>query len=441
MLEVAVTSYLACAGLFFVGIFTVLVLMLVSGQLRGWTKGFLSKNFYKFKYDYREEWMRFSSLLFDNHDHRQLSTRVIKSLADMVKSPKGVLFEWEDNRGYVLKDCWNHPFPPKESCIAPCAFTDYLRQSQRAFEVPSRIDADTRAFAFLTVPAEIRQISWAWLLVPMMHGDRLHAFVLLAHPRAAFFTLNWEVLDLLSMAGRQAVISLVQEQNTQALAVARQFEGFHRATTFVVHDLKNVLGQLRLIQANKQKHLNNPAFINSVFQTLEYNGDKIERLLLQMRNREQALLPQGIQVAGALQKVIQLTNHRHPIPQLDWQLDTPDVWIKGDETRLIDILCHLVENAQEATPENGEVKLVVTLKNEKLMIAVCDTGCGMDPEFLHFDLYTPFVTTKGEKGMGIGVYEAREYAHAVGGKLRVESVKGQGSTFHLELPMYERVSA
>jgi hypothetical protein len=41
-----------------------------------------------------------------------------------------------------------------------------------------------------------------------------------------------------------------------------------------MHDLKNILGQLRLIQGNKNKHLNNPAFINSVFQTLEYNGDK-----------------------------------------------------------------------------------------------------------------------------------------------------------------------
>lgn len=420
---------------FFVGALVVLGLMFLSGQIRVWTKVFLSRNFYKLRYDYREEWVRFSSLLFDNHDNRQLSKRVIKALADMVESPKGVLFEWEENRGYVLKDCWDHPFPAKECSIAPCAFTDYLRQSQRALELPSRLSSDERGFAFLTVPQEIRQFSWAWLLVPLMHGDKLHAFVLLAHPRTAFFTVNWEVLDLLSMAGRQAVISLVQEQNMQALAVARQFEGYHRVTTFVMHDLKNILGQLRLIQGNKDKHQHNPAFINSVFQTLAYNGDKIERLLLQIRNREQALLPQGIPVASALQKVIQLTNHRHPIPKLDWQIDSPDVLVKGDEERFINVLCHLIENAQEATPENGEVRLSVTMKHDRLMIAVRDTGCGMDPEFLHFDLYKPFVTTKGEKGMGIGVYEAREYAHACGGKLRVESEKGKGSTFHLELPL------
>lgn len=427
MLAVAVISLISCGGLIALGA------ILYYGLHRA--KGRGVRGLYKLRYDYREEWIRFSQLLFDNHDKRQLSKRVIKALADMVESPQGVLFEWEENRGYVLKNCWQQAFPTKECAIQPSAFTDYLRQSQRAIELPSQLGADERAFGFLNIPDEIRQFGWAWLLVPLMHGDKLHAFVLLAHPRKTFFTVNWEVLDLLSMAGRQAVISLVQEKSAQALAIARQFEGYHRVTTFVMHDLKNVLGQLRLIQGNKSKHQNNPAFINSVFQTLEYNGDKIERLLMQIRHREQAIQPQGIPVAAALQKVIQLTNHRHPIPRLDWQLAAPEVIVRGDEERLINVLCHLVENAQEATPETGEVKLAVSLEDEKLMIAVRDTGCGMDPEFLHFELVKPFASTKGEKGMGIGVYEAREYAHAIGGNLRVESTKGKGSTFHLEIPI------
>lgn len=425
MLAVAVVSFISIGGL-------ILLAALIFASI-AWTKQYLSRNFYQYRYDYREEWMRFSQLLFDNHDQRQLSRRVIKALANMVESPKGVLFEWEENRGYVLKDCWHHPFPNKECAIEPCAFTDYLRQSQRVMELPTQQTG--KGTSSLTLPDAIQDLGWGWLLVPLMHGDKLHAFVLLAHPKKTFFTVNWEVLDLLSMAGRQAVIGLVQEQNARALAVARQFEGYHRVTTFVMHDLKNILGQLRLIEGNKEKHLNNPAFIKSVFQTLGYNADKIERLLLQIRNREEALQAQGIPVANCLKKVIQLTNHRHPIPKLDWRLDMPEVMVKGDEERFINVLCHLVENAQEATPEEGEVKLVVTYRRHKLLIAVRDTGCGMDPEFLHFELVKPFSTTKGEKGMGIGVFEAREYAHAVGGKLRIESIKGKGSTFHLELPV------
>ena len=421
--------------LFFTGSLLLLAIMLSSGRARAWTKVFISKNFFKLRYDYREEWIRFSLLLYANDDERQLTTRVIKALADMVQSRKGVLFEWEEKRGFVLKDCWHSAFPNQEVVIEPCAFTDYLQQSQRALEIPSHLSENDRAFSFVSVPQAIRQFSWAWLLVPLLHGNRLHAFVILAHPRVAFFNINWEVLDLLSMAGRQAVICLVQERNAQALAIARQFEGFNRLSAFVMHDLKNVQSQLKLMISNREKHENNPGFVRSVFLTMEHAADKIDRLLLQMRDRARLLTPQTIHIATTIQKVIQLTNHRHPVPRIDWQIQNNDIQVLGDENQLVNVLCHLVENAQQATPEHGEVVLSVIEAGEKLLVAIRDTGCGMEAEFLHGDLYKPFITTKGEKGMGIGVYEAKEYVHNVGGKLSVETVKNKGSTFTLEFPM------
>lgn len=421
--------------LFLTGTLILLAIMLSSGRARAWTKVFIAKNFFKLRYDYREEWIRFSLLLYANDDQRQLTTRVIKALADMVESRKGVLFEWEEKRGYVLKDCWHSAFPNQEVVIEPCALTDYLQQSQRALEIPSHLAENDRAISLSSVPHAIRQFSWAWLLVPLLHGNRLHAFVILAHPRVAFFNVNWEVLDLLSMAGRQAVICLVQERNAQALAVARQFEGFNRLSAFVMHDLKNVQSQLKLMVSNRQMHENNPQFVRSVFTTLEHAADKIDRLLLQMRDRGRALSPQTVKIAVALQKVIQLTNHRHPIPKMNWQVNNADIEVLGDEDQLVNVLCHLVENAQQATPEHGEVVLSVIQTQDKLSIAIKDTGCGMEAKFLHGDLYTPFVTTKGEKGMGIGVYEAKEYVHNVGGKLLVETIKNKGSTFTLEFPL------
>lgn len=421
--------------LFFTGTLVLLAIMLSSGRARAWTKVFIAKNFFKLRYDYREEWIRFSLLLYANDDERQLTTRVIKALADMVESRKGVLFEWEEKRGYVLKDCWHSSFPNQEIVIEPCAFTEYLQQSQRALEIPSQLSENDRAFSYINVPQAIRQFPWAWLLVPLLHGNRLHAFVILAHPRVAFFNVNWEVLDLLSMAGRQAVICLVQQRNAEALAIARQFEGFNRLSAFVMHDLKNVQSQLKLMLSNKEKHENNPAFVRSVFQTMEHATDKIDRLLLQMRDRDQMLRPETVQIANTLQKVIQLTNHRHPIPRMDWQIANQDVQVLGNEDQMVNVLCHLVENAQQATPEHGEVILTVLMMDGKLHIAIRDTGCGMEAEFLHGDLYKPFITTKGEKGMGIGVYEAKEYIHQVGGKLSVETQKNKGSTFTLEFPL------
>lgn len=384
----------------------------------------------KLRYDYRKEWMRFSMMLFANEDRRQLSIRVIKAIADRVDSRQGILFEWEEKRGYVLRDCWNHTFPGHDVVIEPCALTEYLQQSQRALEFSTH---DERHF--VAIPEDLKLFSWATLIVPLLHGDRLHAFVVLARPEEKQFSLNWELLDILSMAGRQAVICLVQEQNAQALAVARQFEGYNRLSAFVMHDLKNVLSQLKLVHDNYKKHGHDPQFAKSAERTIFYVTDKLDRLLLQMRTRQELIKIQEVKVAQVMQKAIELTLHRQPTPRLDWQVGSDDIVVMGDDERFVNVLCHLIENAQQATPSHGEVVLSVKRQDEKLLINIQDTGCGMDPHFIHNSLYKPFITTKGEKGTGIGVYEAREYVYALGGKFFVASQKDQGSTFSLEFPL------
>ena len=65
--------------------------------------------------------------------------------------------------------------------------------------------------------------------------------------------MNWEVNDLLKIAGRQAASYLAQQEAANALLVARQFESFNRMSTFVVHDLKNLVSQLSLLLSNRRK--------------------------------------------------------------------------------------------------------------------------------------------------------------------------------------------
>ena len=64
-----------------------------------------------------------------------------------------------------------------------------------------------------------------------------------------------------------------------------------------------------------------------------------------------------------------------------------------------------------------------------------DNGVGMDQKFIAERLFKPFDTTKGNAGMGIGAYEARDYVVKQGGQLKVESQPGQGSTFTIKLPL------
>ena len=62
----------------------------------------------------------------------------------------------------------------------------------------------------------------------------------------------------------------------------------------------------------------------------------------------------------------------------------------------------------------------------RVAIDITDTGSGMTPEFIRDRLFRPFDSTKGAQGMGIGAYQAREFARKLGGDLNVQSSPGRG---------------
>jgi signal transduction histidine kinase len=95
----------------------------------------------------------------------------------------------------------------------------------------------------------------------------------------------------------------------------------------------------------------------------------------------------------------------------------------------------LLNNALDATPADGRV-WIETLREDDgtLVLAVEDTGAGMEEEFIRERLFRPFDSTKGSKGMGIGAYQARQFVRLAGGDVQVTSVPGQGTRFELRFP-------
>jgi signal transduction histidine kinase len=113
-----------------------------------------------------------------------------------------------------------------------------------------------------------------------------------------------------------------------------------------------------------------------------------------------------------------------------------DVVVLGDAERLANVIEHLVQNAQQATPAGGSVEVELQRHEGEAVLRIRDTGCGMDKEFIDKRLFRPFDSTKGNAGMGIGVYESRHVVQHHGGRLEVESAPGSGTTFTIFLPLY-----
>jgi len=103
--------------------------------------------------------------------------------------------------------------------------------------------------------------------------------------------------------------------------------------------------------------------------------------------------------------------------------------------RFAAIIGHLVRNAQDATQDDGSIIVRLFKRSDSAIIEIQDTGSGMDREFIKHRLFRPFDSTKGKAGMGIGVYESRDYVHKLGGDIEVISRVGEGTTFRIRLPI------
>lgn len=405
--------------------------ILFSGATRSWLKVFISKHFYNYNYDYREEWLRFTRTL--SKDGQGLGERSIQAVAALVESPGGTLFINSESKNCESAANWNMP-ATRQSDPANASFCHYLETKQWVIDL-QEYDLNPKKYGEISLPQWLINYPKAWLVVPLILHGRLFGFVVLARPRSKI-KLNWEVIDLLKIAGSQAASYLAQEESANALMVARQFESFNRMSTFVVHDLKNLVSQLSLLLSNSEKHKDNPEFQKDMLDTLDLSVQKMKLLLHKLSRESSVEILAPLSIALLLQHTVGLKSAFEPKPELE--IIDSGLLILANWDRLERVIGHLIQNAIEATPKEGKVKIRIEQQESLVRIEIKDTGQGMSEEFIRERLYKPFESTKSA-GMGIGVFESREYIHELGGKLDVISNPAIGTTFQVMLPLHMQV--
>lgn len=412
-----------------------LVLLMFSGTLRARLRVFLSKHFFSYRYDYREEWLKFTRTLTEGRPGEQLCERAVEALARLLESPGGALWMREGDIGYQRASHWNWAdIQGVEPADSP--FIEWLTSKQWVVdmdEMQSRRDL----YGDLDAPVWIQRADNAWLVVPLMLHDELLGFVVLKHSLGKV-TFNWEVSDLLKVAASQAAAHLAQMRASNQLIVARQFESFNRTTTFIIHDLKNLIAQLSLLLANAEKHKHNPEFQADMLDTVESAVARMNKVLAQLRRGSDAAQAQSVALADILTEAAASKQAFKLRPTLD--LPPANLCVRAERERLTRAIGHLLQNALEATPPTGTVNLRAFEASGQAIVEITDTGSGMDDEFIRTRLFQPFDSTKGA-GMGIGAYECRETLRALGGNIEVESEPGHGTRFRLSLPLNNDISA
>lgn len=408
------------------------MLLLPEGSARNWLRLQLAKHLFRHRYDYRAEWLRFTRTLGDGGGE-ELASRIEHALADITASPAARLLVLSPSGR--LEPARSGAWPGGVVAGCDAGFVRMAESSPRILDVDALRGGQAGQDKDL-VPGWLMEDRSIWAGVPLVHGERLAGFVLLARPPVDR-RIDWEDHDLLSVAGRQVASHLAEAQGQEALAEARRFHEFNRRFAFIVHDVKNLTSQLGLVVRNAERHADNPDFRADMIATLRDSVQRLNDLLARLTPQSvtRADLPSAANPMAALVRVAAQHRAQHPITLSG----SDDLRALFDPERLERALGHLVRNAIEASAPDAPVWLSVERRGLDVVVTVIDQGRGMSAEFVRRGLFVPFDTTK-PGGFGVGAFEARALVMAMGGRLEVESREGEGSRFSIVLPLADALA-
>lgn len=421
---------------------TVAIIALVpSNRLRRWLNVVLAKHLFQHRYDYRAEWLRFARTIGRADAGAQpLSARVVQAMADITDSPRGLLLVPGEGGGMTLAARWQWAtLEVPAQAMGPDAVR-FLERSGFIVDLDQvRRGTDHSGEAAL-MPGWMIAEEQVWVLVPLLHFERLVGLVVLGRPMLAR-ELDWEDFDLLRVVGQQLASFLAEQTSHAALLEASQFDEFNRRIAFVMHDIKNLASQLALLARNAERHADKPAFRSDMLVTLRNAADKLNALIARLSRYGAGGVGtvEPVDAAEVARGVVARANAAIGREQVIAHDDGP-ITVMAARDPLDQVLAHLVQNALDATEGGLAVSVSCRVVDGHGVIEVVDSGSGMSAEFVRTRLFTPFVSTK-PGGFGIGAFEARELIHAMRGRLSVESREGLGSRFVIHLPLAASAAA
>ena len=405
-----------------------------SKRMRGWLRVTATKHLFQHRYDYREEWLRFTRTIGrGSSGSASFHERAVQAVADITDSPAGLLLVSNEDSQLELTARWNWPTIEVPAVAGPFGLSELLEKHGHIIDLDEVRSGIEHHGELAHVPSWLTEAEDVWALVPLIHFDRLVGAIVLARPRIER-SLDWEDFDLLRVVGQQLASYLAEQAGQQALMDASRFDEFNRRMAFVMHDIKNLASQLSLLSKNAEKHADNPAFRADMLVTLRNSSEKLSALLARLGRYGAGPMQEPVEIdLGAFaSELTQRFKAVHPVTLAQ----TDKVRVLADRESLEQALVHLIQNAIDASDAKSPIHISATREGLNGQIDIIDAGQGMSPEFVRSGLFKPFVSSK-QGGFGIGAFEAREMIKAMGGRVMVESREGVGTRFSVILPISE----
>jgi histidine kinase len=266
--------------------------------------------------------------------------------------------------------------------------------------------------------------------------------------------VRFSAVDLQSgrrQLGRAAFIEDLREikKLEQEKLEAERLAAVGQTVAGLAHTIKNLLmgleGGMYIVDSGLQR--GDASRIKTGWDMLQRNFEKTTALVKDFLNFAKGRLPELRETdpSALVHDVVALYHDSARLQGVDLALETtadaqPAMLDPGGiETCLTNLLSNAIDAAVLRDEPGGRVVLRARDENGDLVFEVQDNGCGMDWD-VKGKVFTTFFTTKGGKGTGLGLLTTRKIVQEHGGRVEVESIPGQGSTFRIRLPR-ERLRA
>ena len=206
--------------------------------------------------------------------------------------------------------------------------------------------------------------------------------------------------------------------------------------------LNLISGHVQLLRARLEEDERAGARLDTISAQIE----RIERIVRRMldRTRPESVELQQLDLNALLERMLEATaplleaRHVHLVTELD----APHFVIRGDADRLQQLFINLINNALDAMPDGGELRVrtkrVGSDEDEnpaRAVVEFADTGCGMSNQ-VRSHIFDPLYTTKERgSGTGLGLVIVRQVLYDHGGGIEVESEIERGTLFRLWFPL------
>jgi signal transduction histidine kinase len=246
------------------------------------------------------------------------------------------------------------------------------------------------------------------------------------------------LVGLLAHRTDELEVSLEKVQTAQdQLLHLERLSSMGRLASGLTHDLRNVMISVNHIERELETRAAEPDLLESVRIGTHMITNLLETLEGMQEFARSGALTMASEVfapAEVVQAAIAISRmdmtYRARKVEVEIEKDLPAV--QGDQQKLIQVLVNLLRNAIQATEKSRRILVRAQLNAGEVVFAVEDEGPGV-PSELRDKIFEPFVSTKGDKGMGMGLYMARLIVESHQGQIRCSNRPAGGARFEVRL--------